>query len=638
LLHGSDSQRIVTPGQARLTVSYADLPEEDLQNNSKSQWIGDFSSRPHLIADLLPAIKQEWGLLGSRRTLANKCQALRTWWRVLDLAEAEGQNGSTAGSCRVNKVEDLHELHYVISKRLRVSNLQHGTFLRLVNIRLKEKSLPALYWPSPDYKPNTSEVPAYWEIEAIRHKLKRQWFATLNRWETADDFKPDLEAWKACPKEGWKQHVHSVYRAVVQLSGNPTPSMETVAHCLQQPAPVKWMGPLSVPQMGLYPNGDDLRAAFNLCLLYSGWNVQTLVDIDIEGRCVEDHPTNPDYHLLWGFKNRGQTEHFCIGRKKRSDSPGTIVSRLVDRTAPLRAQIRIEHQHLLEKIEKDPANKELAAQRHELEACLKSPWLFLDAYTGIRRLTATNCNSNGSGQYLRMLIQDLNQSQPSNKQVRDSITPSDFRDAYIAFAYEFSNYSILTAQTAANHRNVGTTQRYLRHKAWRAHSAGKARDLSSAVWREIKIHRKIEPAILRAEMEHGEVSDEQRQRLAQHQSRRSRVGLGCKDFTNPPASLAPEHVQGSGCRVQRCTLCPTHAIVFEDSLDHLARRQAELEDTRNKIPVPVWSESSFPEELENTEQILQRFDAEQVRDRLTHWHDQIKSGLHIPVVFEGTYE
>lgn len=146
--------------------------EEDLKGNAKSQWTGDFTGRPELIADLLPAIKEEWRLLHSESHRNNRLQTLRTWWRVLDEAERGDQTSQAMGSSRVKAVEDLHELHYVISKRNKVSTTHHGNFLRLVNIRLKQKSLPGLYWPSPDYVQKSSEVPAHWEIETIRHRLK----------------------------------------------------------------------------------------------------------------------------------------------------------------------------------------------------------------------------------------------------------------------------------------------------------------------------------------------------------------------------------------------------------------------------------------------------------------------------------
>ncbi|MBY0368836.1 MAG: hypothetical protein K2X12_21570 [Burkholderiaceae bacterium] len=611
--------------------------EEDLKGNAKSQWTGDFTGRPELIADLLPAIKEEWRLLHSESHRNNRLQTLRTWWRVLDEAERGDQTSQAMGSSRVKAVEDLHELHYVISKRNKVSTTHHGNFLRLVNIRLKQKSLPGLYWPSPDYVQKSSEVPAHWEIETIRHRLKHGWFATLSRWERADEQAPDLLSWKTLPADRWKEQVHAIYRAVVAQTGDPVPSLRDVAQALGSQSKMGWMSPIGVPQLGLYPNGDDVRNAFNLCLLYSGWNIQTLLDVNVAGRFVEPHPTNPDYHLVYGFKNRGQSEHFCMGRKKRTDSPGTILTRLVERTAPLRKKLRDEHTQVLTELQADAGSEALTLRRIELEQCLKSPWLYFDVHQGIRRLSMGSFNTTSGGPYLRLLIREINQKQPADRQVRESITPGDFRDAYIAFAYEFSNYSVLTAQVAANHKNAGTTQTYLRHKAWRAHSARKVRELSTAVWHEIEIHRKVEPAVLRAKLEHGGVSDDERRRLAIHKKNRTRVGVGCKDFTHPPPSLAPEHDDGSGCRVQRCTLCPTHAIVFDDSYEHLTRRQAELEDTRDKIPVPVWNESSFPQELENTEAVLTRFDAQLVRERLSHWRDQIKLGKHFPIVFEGAY-
>lgn len=239
--------------------------------------------------------------------------------------------------------------------------------------------------------------------------------------------------------------------------------------------------------------------------------------------------------------------------------------------------------------------------------------------------------------FLRRVIQEINASQSADRQIRNSITPSDFRDAYIGFAYEFSNYSVLTAQVAATHKRSSTTQTYLGHKAWRAHSAKRIREFSTTLWREIKIHRSVDPAVLRSTMEQGEVSAEERKRLAAFRKNRTRVGVGCKDRLNPPATIAPEHVHGSSCRVQRCCLCPTHAIVYDDSYDHLARRQAELEDIRDKVPVPVWTESSFPQELENTEATLQLFAASLVLDRLNHWRNEIKVGRHMVISMEGAY-
>ncbi len=608
----------------------------DVKTTVQHMWAGDYKGRPELIADLLPVIKQTWPLVAAVTIRRSLLPSLRVWWRVLDEAERTGPTQHMAVA-RVAKVEDLHELHYRISKKLKVSTANHLAFVRLVNLRLEQKKQSTLYWPSPEYHRKDSDVPTFWEMEKIRHRLKHGWFAALDRWRDADKYQPDLLSWRNDPSDKWRDHGHAVYRAVVAQTGNPLPGQKEIGEALDY-SRAYWMPPLHVTQFGLYPSSDDARHAFHLCLLYSGWNVQTLLELDITGRFIEEHPTNPEYHLLYGFKNRGGTEHFCVGRSKRSDSPGTILKTLVERTKPLRAALEKELAEVETALLKDETDTASALRKVELLHCLKSPWLCVNARgQSIGRLTSNNVNAEDKIPFLRRVIQEINASQPADRQVRSSITPSDFRDAYIGFAYEFSNYSVLTAQVAATHKRAGTTQTYLGHKAWRAHSAKRVREFSTTLWQEIKIHRAVDPAVLRSTMENGEVSADERRRLDTFRKNRTRVGVGCKDRMNPPATIAPEHVDRSACRVQRCTLCPTHAIVYDDSYDHLARRKAELEDIREKVPVPVWGESSFPQELENTEATLQQFDASLVLDRLNHWRSEIKSGRHMVISMEGTY-
>lgn len=611
---------------------------EELPAKSRKGWAGDYSGRPELIAQLRPFIEQEWMFYG-RLTVRQALSSLRAWWRVLDEAERVPGEGSKLQVSRLIGAEGLHELHYAISRRLNIDIKQHTQFMRLVNLWRQHVSLPTLYWPSPSDDRKDTDAPTHWEMETIRHKLKHGWFAALDRWEHADRNPADLWSWKKHPHPAqWKEHAHSIYRAVIELVNDPLPAMAQIAAAIGYQKKVDWMWPLGPLQAGLYPTGEDVRYAFHIGLLYSGWNVQTLLDLDVTGRFVEEHPTNPEYHLVYGFKNRGDSEHFCLGRTKRTDSIGTMLRTIVERTKPLRREVRKELICVRRRLRKDKQNTELLERRVELTLTLKSPWLFADPMgRGVRRLTNSNVNTEFRTTFLRRIIREVNEHQPEDRKVRESITPSDFRDAYIGFAYEFSNYSILAAKVAATHRQATTTQRYLRHKAWRAHSASKVRQLSTEMWTEIQIHRQVDPVILRAKMDFGSVSDIERERLKVYRQGRTRIGVGCRDFRNPPADISPEHVEGSGCRVQRCNLCRTNRILYDDSYDHISRRQAELEDIRDKIPVPAWSQSSFPEELEMVEQDLELFDAGLVDDRLKFWRAEIRSGRHTPITMEGSY-
>lgn len=611
---------------------------EELPAKSRKGWAGDYSGRPELIAQLQPFIEQEWMFYG-RLTVRQALSSLRAWWRVLDEAERVPGEASKLKVSRLNGVEELHELYYAVSRRLNIDIKQHTQFMRLANLRRQHVGLPTLYWPSPGDDRKDTDAPTHWEMEAIRHKLKHGWFAVLDRWEHADRNPADLSSWKKFSNSTqWKDHAHSIYRAVIELVNDPLPTMAQIATAIGYQKKVDWMWPLGPLQAGLYPTGEDVRYAFHIALLYSGWNVQTLLDLDVTGRFVEEHPTNPEYHLVYGFKNRGDSEHFCLGRTKRTDSIGTILRTIVDRTKPLRREVRKELICVRKSLRKDKQNSELIDRKIELTLTLKSPWLFADPMgRGVRRLTNSNVNTEFQTTFLRRIIIELNKSQPEDRKVRESITPSDFRDAYIGFAYEFSNYSILAAKVAATHRQATTTQRYLRHKAWRAHSASKVRHLSTEMWTEIQIYRQVDPAVLRAKMDFGSVSDIERERLKVYRHGRTRIGVGCRDFKNPPADISPEHVEGSGCRVQRCNLCRKNRILYDDSYDHISRRQAELEDIRDKIPVTAWSQSSFPEELEMVEQDLELFDAGLVQDRLNFWRTEIRSGRHTPITMEGAY-
>jgi hypothetical protein len=43
-------------------------------------------------------------------------------------------------------------------------------------------------------------------------------------------------------------------------------------------------------------------------------------------------------------------------------------------------------------------------------------------------------------------------------------------------------------------------------------------------------------------------------------------------------------------------------------------------------------------ELQNTDNTLGEFDAQEVQRQLTHWTAEIEAGRHIVFQFEGTYE
>lgn len=374
----------------------------------------------------------------------------------------------------------------------------------------------------------------------------------------------------------------------------------------------------------------------------TGWNAQTALDLDVEGNWRAPHPTSPEHHLIRSTKTRGNTEQVAVGLEKSQTSPGRLLDVLLERTAPLRALVK-KKLSALEAQYRIAPSEELRLEIAEIRARSKSPWLFVDVsrQNTVLCLTLKTYGLLQRQSVLRLWIREMNAktltSSKANKPflVPETFTISDFRDAYVDFAYEASGFNWLVAKLAAGHPSLNSLKDYLRKRRWKAEGEKKVSAVQEALWKEITERRIVDPVFLRALVDRGTISEEQRQRWLDHKDR-TRVGTGCRDFKNPPKSVAPEHVPGTGCRVQRCTLC-SHAIVFQDSISHLARRLSELETLREKLPLITWLQSSFLEEVEATEAALSLFDLAKVRELTQHWHAEIASGRHTVLQFEGAY-
>lgn len=370
---------------------------------------------------------------------------------------------------------------------------------------------------------------------------------------------------------------------------------------------------------------DEVWYLFLLFVLRSGWNRQTAMNLDIES-CLLPHPTSTAHHVVRSIKARGNTEQIAIGLEKSVLSPGNIVRFLIKATAGLRQQV----QRQLDKLGPVPTTGESDNRRllrAKLGLMLKTPWLF-SGRSGPTML--------GESRVLKPILLEINASLPVEQHLSESMTLGDLRDAYIAFAYEYSGYSWIVAKIAAGHKGLESLKSYLRQRQWKAHGERKVLRFGDAMWSLINERRVVDVAVLHAMVERQEVNQEQVDRWLAMKDR-TRVGTGCKDFKHPPTHIAPNHVTNTGCRIQRCTLCP-HAILFQDSIDLLARRLAELTTLKERIPLSTWMESSFPDEFEATEHHLRRFEARLVQSRVEHWRGAIATGQHRILHLEGSYD
>lgn len=597
------------------------------------RWGGPFKGRPELYRELIPAIRRRVMATDHRKRRRLKyCDRLKTsfrsWWRLLDKYDEE---------FRVRSVLDLDDTHGALQIRHGIPASYTSDFLAIVNETRVQMGAVELFWSKTESNSAVLDVspPKYVRpiYQALKQKVRTMWW----RWQAADAAVEQGVNWDGQesargPNQVWTdQDIHATYRGLSKRLDHPCPSLELCRESITVKHGV-FSKSLSVAVFGLFPSREDIQACFALFLLRTGWNASVALDLDVEqeSNWFRPHPTSERHHLVFSVKERGNTEQVAIGLTKSDLSPGTLIHALLERTAPLRETLQAELSELL----KHSLTPETQNRVDELRESVRSPWIYVHSRSHFE-IRSLDRKAYADATNLGELIGQLNVGRPADDQI-PAMTISDFRDSFISYAYQRSGYSWLIAQLAAGHKSIESLKTYLRKRRFHAHGAGQLVKLGNAMWAEISVHRCVDAAILFAMVQRGEVTPEQRQRWLAYKDR-TRVGMVCRDFKHPPKHIAPHHVEGAGCRVHRCILCE-HGIVLEDSVDHLCRRVAELRHLQCELPLVTWLQSSFCDELERTETVLEaNFDREHVALLVQAWTDEIASGRHRVLSMEGEY-
>ncbi len=604
-----------------------------------------FSGRLELIMEMLPAI-QALCEYSAPRSIAHHHQALRSWWRLFD--EVERAASETATDI-VRRVSDIGEVH---RSRALDQNMPYSSFAivhSIINIIRNTQGLRSLHWRRPAKNTQERRLPPEWQIKKIRIALKHAWFATLDRWQTADEL---LAGRDPRTKEERKllRNYH-FFEEVVTRTGEPRPWGNDIRAGMSKTS-FNREGLSTVDMLkGRYPDAEDIRTAFHLCLASTGWNPAVFLSLDVNSAFLEPHPKDPTRYLLHGYKARGKTYQISEGLFKTQSSAGVILQTLQKRTEPLRSKLRLElaeqELKLQTLVETGATSDKLNAQRKvvaRLRDGASSLWLYVVAtnknisWLDPHETTYSHLSlATGTKTYLDSVIARINIHQPADRQV-SSLKPSDFRDAFAAYAYNLSGGMILYVMKALGHKRLRSTNTYLDNTLINEKTVQLYRNFSNALWTEIRDQQCLDPTLIAKWARDGNISSEQRERLASYRSlRRSRIGIGCKDPTNPPSHIAPGfRVDGKAmCHVHRCMLCPENAVIFPDSMFGLTKRLAELREIRSEMSTISFYQSSFSEEMENTELALRIFDPSLVAEQVSKWENSIKNKLHSVIDLNG---
>ncbi|MER8911441.1 hypothetical protein NKH99_27895 [Mesorhizobium sp. M0854] len=372
-----------------------------------------------------------------------------------------------------------------------------------------------------------------------------------------------------------------------------------------------------------HPSYQDTAIFFWLFLLGTGWNLATAVGIDIsdEENWYESHPQKPEFCVIHSFKGRADKHVFIPCLRKPEWHPYRIIEFMIERTAPLR---RTVIQRLVEaraKYQVD-ATPETAAEVARLESMSRSPWLF-HVVNKVGEVGYLHSDDSSHLNAIGRLVAEKHGLVAEYPTLAALVT-GEARDAWIGHSYITSGNNILIARLAGQHEDYRSLVHYLRRRRYRAQSEGLVRAFQDATFAEIESGRVLDATRIRLKLERGEITPEQERRLLDLRQR-TRLGMGCLSPDSPPRDVSPDHVPGTICRVQRCTGC-INGIVFEESLDPLARARAELIYIQRTIPLTAWSGSSFEEEAASLDATLADFDAVAVEEATQRWLNKVLSG------------
>lgn len=634
-------------------------------------WAGPFSGRPDMIRELVPAIHARC-TLAAQGTTKSYLAMLRAWWRLFDALEAtQDQSGQIL--TRVESVADLNALHEAAAHRHNLDPQHFTYFLRCANDARKicKPRIPDLLWTPPKRSSPVRHLIPEDQARALKILLKQDWEAVRRTWAHHDailaearrraKFATDpLDAVcrselpiPLCEKDEYLLKNLEHLQRIQQTTGLLLPSGEQLREG-KHPATFSYNGlEVKVMRAIIFPTVEEADIAFHLALMGSGWNTSTLARIDASRPdLLFDHPKNASQSVLT-FEDdevtmkadkpraRGKTQ-YCIALKKHKASPPAIVAAYLERSAPLREQLRrdcdaakaeLDRLHAM-KVDQASIERQFKKVQRLQEGC-RSVWLYVNIGGNIGWLDWEYWKRYGKTgnlvSYLDRVLDRLNIDRAKRGEPPVAyVTPSDFRDIYARWVYIQTGGNILAVMLALGHSTPRSTGKYLDNNIFNAENDEHARRFMTNLFSELKLGR-VDLTILAQLVRHGPLTQEMLDRLDKYRRlMRSRVGVGCVDPYHPPGDIAPDHRDGKLCGTQRCLRDCPNAKFLPESLDGIAMRVEELIVMSDHLPRETWLRCEFPEEIEAGEYLLTGlYMSEIVTAAREKWRGKIACGEHL---------
>lgn len=646
-------------------VNLRPFSEGEFENphpNGAGTWVGPFTGRPRLIAEIAPTIEARCSLL-TPNTVKGYMRALRAWWRFFDAFE----NTSIPDGQQIKRVESLahlNELHEAAAHRRGISPDNFQYFLTCANDARRLLHLRPLLWVSPRSKVSIRTLIPEDQARDLKTAIKQDWERVRLNWEQNDAIRAEAEKRSAGEPANYLGEEQEnllnnwqCFQRIQEKTGLILPASKHLRG--------KWKTIQSLHDHGfsisamraiLFPTNKEADIAYHLALMNSGWNPSTLSKLDATSPfLVTDHPKD-NKQLVLSFSRdeeatiqaekpraRGKTQ-FCTGLKKHSSSPPMIVSAYLKRVEPLREILRRDYQVANDELarmqaagEKSKTIQKQIKHVQKIGQGCSSVWLYLSYSNQIKwidgmQLPRYTCKEKSKPiTYLGLVLERLNAKRDREGKVAiPCMIPSDFRDIYARWVYRQTGGNILAVMLALGHSSLRSTGCYLDNNIFSAENDQQARSFMNHLFAELERGR-IDLTILAQLVRHGSLTPEMEDRLAEYRKlMRSRYGVGCADPRHPPAHVAPVHVEGRLCGTQRCLKeCP-HARFLPESLDGIAKRVEELLAMSDYLPRETWLRGGFQVELDEGEKLLETlYSPEGAIEARNKWRLRISIGKHV---------
>jgi len=606
-------------------------------------WRGGFSGRPELAAELLPAVRAIYAAR-TMMVLSQALASLRSFFRFLDAYEVYVSTEST----RV-RITRLHQISSALLEAFSqpgphgkwyraaytyVSNVRTIIFFATSTFGLPELTTGYSRRPRPALKDTATEREG---LIIIRH-LRAQVLAIIKRWQRADRLASSgrdlIKLYLERGEHGCREcspteaDAHATFRAYIKSSGTLIPDGPAMYVELGsgKKIPRWWPRNSSGDKVGvleliagLYPTSEDVATFALMCLARSAWNPSTLLNIEL-GNWYSTF--DADNAWIFSIKDRAQgTLQYSISPRSQQSGMFNLVSVLIERSAPLRA--------ILE-----------AGTGKRTEIGRRSPWIGVNGRPGQQVFVADPREVRTLNNWLKRHIEECNARLEASQKIRH-ITASDFRDIAAASTFQRSNYSVFMMMILLGHRRISSSRAYGFRRSSRDESHQLVLQVVDNVLEQSRLAAKWDAAITRAAIESVTFDSEDLQRLANYRANRTYSGAICKNPTDPPRSIDPNHpndgkalcIQGHLCVARSCP----QAIVFNDSIDSICKTIAELEWRKKSVGAVRFQTSSSWGDLDRLRTTTKQWPAEEVAMRIEEWTRRIAAGTHFPVIFAGQH-